>query len=279
MDNYTTTQQKQTMPSLPANSYLPVNRCNLPAKILGSLAFQAHPVELLIDGVFELHNDFFVKLSEISNINDRKIAFVNYMQTFFSLSNEKCPEAEQYDRIKADYLCMLRGWMFDSNNREGAIIKGWIESRFGLLPRWHKQKIDLPEDEAYAIYMHERTTGIYNTNAIEAQLDLLYSFCQHELKQRYPDKQHFKLYRGTDFIDQYDLIERTDNTHVIIQMNSANSLSKSSERAGEFGSTVLEINVPKEKIFYFDQLLDQKLQGEGEHITIGGLYRVKTIIL
>ena len=165
---------------LPSNSYLPINRSNLPAQILGSLTFQDYPVEILIDGVHELHKDFFYQLELISTVDERKTAFVNYMNTFFSLSSyDGKDEIEKYDRIKADYLCMLRGWMFDSNNREGAVIKGWVESRFGLMPRWHKEKIDSANDASYAEYMHERTTGVYNTNAIEAQLDSLYSFCQY----------------------------------------------------------------------------------------------------
>ena len=46
-------------PSLPASARLPLNRCNLPAVILGSLTYQRHPVPLEIDGVRDFHADLF----------------------------------------------------------------------------------------------------------------------------------------------------------------------------------------------------------------------------
>ena len=41
-------------PSLPTWARLPINRCNLPAAILGSLTYQRHPVPLKLDGVEDL---------------------------------------------------------------------------------------------------------------------------------------------------------------------------------------------------------------------------------
>ena len=46
-------------PALPKYAYLPINRCNLPAVILGSLSFQKHPTPLFLDGVHTLHRAFF----------------------------------------------------------------------------------------------------------------------------------------------------------------------------------------------------------------------------
>jgi len=28
------------------------------------------------------------------------------------------------------------GWMFNSNGFEGAVLKGWVESRFGIIPNF-----------------------------------------------------------------------------------------------------------------------------------------------
>jgi len=42
-------------PSLPRSARLPINRCNLPVAILGSLTYLRHPVPLELDGVAELH--------------------------------------------------------------------------------------------------------------------------------------------------------------------------------------------------------------------------------
>ena len=48
--------------SLPREARLPINRCNLPAVMLGSLTFQRYPTALLLDGVAELHHDLFRRL-------------------------------------------------------------------------------------------------------------------------------------------------------------------------------------------------------------------------
>jgi NAD+--dinitrogen-reductase ADP-D-ribosyltransferase len=52
--------------SLPAAARLPLNRCNLPAVILGSLTYQRHPVPLEIDGVRAFHHDLFELLEPIA---------------------------------------------------------------------------------------------------------------------------------------------------------------------------------------------------------------------
>ena len=49
--------------SFPREARLPINRCNLPAVVLGGLTYQSHPSPLLIDGVAELHADLFRRLN------------------------------------------------------------------------------------------------------------------------------------------------------------------------------------------------------------------------
>ena len=34
----------------------------------------------------------------------------------------------------ASYLKLLQGWGLDSNSAAGAVLKGWVESRFGIVP-------------------------------------------------------------------------------------------------------------------------------------------------
>lgn len=260
------------MYALPANCYLPINHCNLPAQILGGLTFQQHPADLYIDGVIELHKELFSALKTKQAAQQRAELFIRYMRDLFGLDT-LLDESSNYKRLKADYLCLLRGWMFDANNREGAVIKGWAESRFGLLPCWHKTAISSPLDNAYAYYMHERTTGIYNTNAIETQLDLLYSYCQYELHRRFTSSMHIELYRGINSISAYQVLDNENPQAPIVLLNNMNSLTDSEERAGEFGTLILAIKTPIQKIFYFSGLLPGILQGENEYITIGGLYR------
>lgn len=275
-----TTRQKTdipTWPVLPAQYLLPINRCNLPAAILGSLSFQRHPVALQLDGIVELHRDLWQRLAPLPQHEERAVQFMDYMTVHFLLDE---PEEAGYQppqrlaRIKMDYRQLLRGWMFDSDSREGAVLKGWVESRFGLLPTWHKGEITSPDADMYQYYMHERTAGIYNTNALEAQLDLLYSYCQYELALRYTDDAHLPLYRGIS----PDAVHHLPN-HGVLLFNNLNACSRSPERADEFGSQVYLVQVPRAKVFYYSGLLPGLLRGEDEYLVIGGLYETQTASL
>jgi len=268
-------QQNSNMTILPKKLYLPINHCNLPAVILGNLTYQQHPVPLYLDSVNSMHKDLFERLKEINESTKRATKFRDYMAVYFQLSeleeatnNNTMPG---YKRIKANYLTVLRGWLFDNDNREGAILKGWVESRFGLLPTWHKEKINSAEDEQYLLYLHEKTTGIYNTNALESQLDLLYSFCQFELTKNKTNETHILLYRGIDNITAKNL-KHNDN---VLMLNNLNSFSSSRERANEFADVTVEVQVPQAKVFYYSGLLPGLFHGEDEYIVIGGMVRVK----
>jgi len=62
-------------PSLPAYARLPVNRCDLPAVILGSLSFQRYPVALRLDGVAELHGALLRTFAELATPGERALRF------------------------------------------------------------------------------------------------------------------------------------------------------------------------------------------------------------
>ena len=86
--------------------------------------------------------------------------FADYMTVRFQLA---WPEAmglsgHKKGRTKANYIRMIRGWSFDADSREGAVLKGWVESRFGLMPRWHGESLRDPSGEAYTRYMAARAT-------------------------------------------------------------------------------------------------------------------------
>lgn len=263
-------------PALPEQTYLPINRCNLPAAILGGLSFQRHPVALWIDGVAELYRDLWQRLRNLSEHRARANQFMDYMTVHFLLSEPEeagYQPQQRHSRIKMDYRQLLRGWLFDPDNREGAVLKGWVESRFGLLPTWHKGEINNPEATTYQHYLHERTAGIYNTNALEAQLDLLYSYCQYELALNYAADTHLKLFRGIN----PDAVHHFPSNGVLL-FNNLNACSLSRDRADEFGSMIYSTQVPPAKIFYYSGLLPGLLQGEDEYMVIGGLYDVESLL-
>jgi NAD+--dinitrogen-reductase ADP-D-ribosyltransferase len=269
-------------PSLPRDVRLPLNRCNLPADILGSLTFQRHPTPLKLDGVAELHRNLFDHLDALAAPAERARIFMGHMDATFSLEH---PEeagynaAWRYGRAKANYLRILRGWAFDADGREGAVLKGWVESRFGLLPRHHGGPIRDFSGLAYRHYLEQRSGGLYNTNSLEAQFDLLYAWCQYELARQWPGQSHLTLYRGVNRMRGYEELGAASDNPRILLLNSLNSFTCERERACEFGDSILDAQVPLAKVFFFHDLLPGKLCGEAEFGVIGGVYEVNVSAL
>jgi NAD+---dinitrogen-reductase ADP-D-ribosyltransferase len=265
--------------SLPAYSRLPINRCNLPALILGSLTFQQHPVALTLDGVHEIHKQLFDDLTAITDWQLRATIFMDYMRASFLLDNpEQVGQTEQDHgrrRDKADYLKLLRGWHFDPNSQEAAVMKGWVESRFGLLTRNHQGPIADSSSDHYQHYQLAKCRGLYNTNALEAQLDLLYSFTQFEISQRHPDKTHYTLYRGINRLKDHEILSQKSPTQMVMLLNNLNSFTLNKDRADEFGDMIMKVEVPRAKILFFPDLLPGCMKGEEEYLIIGGAYEVE----
>ena len=284
--------------SLPGFARLAINRCNFPPVILGSLTFQQYPEQIQLEGVVPFHNQLFSALEQIADTEQRTENFSAYMRASFLLDrpdkagfvirkisdnqvNDILPVPTQKARIKrrktrekADYLRILRGWMFDADGQEAAVLKSWVESRFGLLARNHKGPLRGFSSERYQIYLADRAQGLYNTNGLEAQLDLLYSYCQYELKRRYPGQTHFILYRGVNNLRQYEYLTE-DKKQPVLLLNNLNSFSDSKEQAESFGDYILTVRVPLSKLLFFPDLLPKVLRGESEYLVLGGAYQVE----
>ncbi|MBF0219265.1 MAG: NAD(+)--dinitrogen-reductase ADP-D-ribosyltransferase [Gammaproteobacteria bacterium] len=264
-----------TVLRLPITARLPINRCNLPPQILGSLTFARHPVAITLDGVAQLHAALWQQLETLDQPPQRALNFHDYMSASFLLDNPEeagfAPDNSGVNRLNADYLRTLRGWLFDSNSKEAAVLKGWVESRFGLLPRHHHGALNDFNSDHYQRYLADRSAGLYNSNALESQLDLLYTYCQYELNRRWPSQSHSTLYRGINRIHEYQPLAK-NGRHYTLLLNNLNSFTASRERADEFGDTVIEVAVPLSKLLYFPDLLPGILQGEEEYLVIGGVY-------
>ncbi len=263
--------------SLPRYARLPINRCNLPADILGSLTFQHYPVPLKLDGVAELHRGLFDLLDTLPDAQERAQAFMMHLNSAFLLTQPEqagLTTDSTLNRANADYLRMVRGWAFDADGREGAVMKGWAESRFGLLQRYHGGPVRDFSDENYRRYLEMRSAGLYGTNALEAQLDLLYTYCQYELARSRPGQTRITLYRGVNRVGDHETLAALDDKRRVVLLNSLSSFTASRERADEFGDQLLSAEVPLAKIFYYTRLLPDMLKGEEEYVVIGGLYEV-----
>jgi len=263
--------------SLPRYARLPINRCSLPAVLLGSLSYQKRPVALALDGVLELHKALFMELDALADPAARARLFQDHMAAAFSLDHPEeagFSDTNAQDRTKASYLRLVRGWAFHSDGLEGAVLKGWVESRFGLLPRHHGGPIRDLSGETYRAYLEQRTRGLYGTNALEAQLDLLYTYCQYELGRQHLGWTHIRLYRGVNRVGDHEVLYEPEKGRRVVLLNSLSSFTTDRERAGEFGDFILEAEVPLAKVCFFHRLLPGRFKGEDEYVVIGGVYEV-----
>lgn len=276
MDEYRQTTAADA--SLPAHARSSLNHCNLPPVILGSLTFQHHPAPLSLDGVAELHDALFQSLDGIEDATRRAENFQDYMRSGFLLDHPEeagLPERPgKKHRGRADYLRILRGWLFDPDSKEAAVLKGWVESRFGLLPRNHQGPVGDINSLPYQAYLAARTQGLYNTNALESQLDLLYTYCQYEIARQFPGQTHLTLYRGINRINEHEVLHQPARHRYILVLNNINSFTGNRERADEFGDYILEAAIPLSKLAYLPGLLPGRLSGEDEYLVIGGVYEV-----
>lgn len=263
---------------LPRAARRPLNRCNLPAVILGSLTFQRHPTPLALDGVAELNRGLFERLAATAAQAERARLFQAYMAAEFCLDHPEeagLVRGRPRSRARADYRRTIRGWGFDSDGREAAVLKGWIESRFGLLPRHHGAPLRSCTGAAYRGYLEARSIGLYGTNALEAQLDLLYAFCQYELARQRPEEQHLQLYRGVNRVGDHEILASVGRRRHVVLLNNVSSFTTSRERAEEFGDYIMRVAVPLPKVFFYTGLLPGMLKGEEEYAVIGGLYEIR----
>lgn len=276
-------KNQQTDLQLPRHARLPTNHCNLPAGILGSLTFQRHPVALKLDGVETLHAELFNHLERIEQAEERALNFQQYMKSAFLLDHLDeagfDPASHGRRRNKADYLRMLRGWLFDPDGKEGAVLKGWVESRFGLRPLNHRGPLRDTATEGYLGYQIDRARGLYNANALESQLDLLFSYCQYEVRRRFNAQSHVVLYRGINRIDEHEILQHRDRHEYVLVLNNLNSFSGNRDRADEFGDYIMEVEIPLSKCLYIPNLLPGSLKGEDEYLVIGGVYQVRLSLI
>jgi NAD+---dinitrogen-reductase ADP-D-ribosyltransferase len=253
-----------------------VNVVGVPMDWLCSHAFNEQPKRLRIPGVREMNPDLFEMLAQSTDLADAGTAFSIYMMAMFGIDAEQREAGGARKRFRSSFLRLIKGWGYDSNGPEGAVLKGWVESRFGIFPTFHKVMITKIASGAWTTYVEEKMSSRFHANSIYVQLDLLYEFCQWAL-DRYaaPGASHLTLYRGINGLDEHQVIERIDKRRMRMRLNNLSSFSSDRDIAGCFGDTILTVEAPIPKIVFFNELLtSHPLKGEGEYLVIGGEYVV-----
>ena len=248
------------------------NLTGVPGGLLASASFSDFPIPLSIRGVREAHADLFDELSHCRNFDKARTAYSRYMEALFALEAKK----NRRSRYHASYLRLLKDWRVDSNGPAGAVMKGWVESRFGLFPTFHKTPIRRFNSPEWIAYVEEKMCSRFNNNNIYMQLDLLYEFSQWVLPRHVSvGRKHLTLYRGTNDLSDQQLIQRLDARTAVVRLNNLLSFTSNRHIADEFGDIIIKAEVPIAKLLCFDELISPSLlRGESEYIAIGGDYRV-----
>jgi NAD+--dinitrogen-reductase ADP-D-ribosyltransferase len=243
---------------------------------LASCAFNAAPAPLHIWGACEMNPGLFGMLAKAEDLAEAGQAFVAYMMAMFGLDPEQ-RAATSRRRYRSSYARLIEGWGFDSNGPEGAVLKGWVESRFGVCPSFHKEILERVSSRAWATYVEEKMSSRFHNNAISAQLDLVFEFCQWAIARfAFPGATHLTLFRGVNAFDEHWIVERRGRREAVVRLNNLVSFSSDRDVAGCFGDKILEARVPLCKIVFFNGLTPSPLlRGEREYLAIGGDFDVR----
>ncbi|MDD5030516.1 MAG: NAD(+)--dinitrogen-reductase ADP-D-ribosyltransferase [Rhodoferax sp.] len=261
------------------------NLVGVPTRLLASTAFNAHPTPLAIAGTCESHRGLFALLERAQHPGEEQDVFVHYLSIAFGLRKPPAQEligmgASEQRRWRSSWRKLLQGWGMDSNSAAGAVLKGWVESRFGLVPSFHKSPLTRFPSPEWVVYLQEKASNRLNNNNIYQQLDLLYEFCQWSLRRigaqtQAKPPQHLRLWRGSNQCEEQVIAGRLQNRHCTVRLNNIVSFSLSADDASCFGDWVFEVQVPLCKVLVFPELLPgQVLQGEQEVLALGGDYDV-----
>lgn len=270
------------------------NLVGVPAAVLAGTTFNAHPLALVIPGTRATHAGLFALLARSADVEECREVFAHYMRLVFGLTPppgerargepgaQPARETAEQRRWRTSYLKLLQGWGLDSNSAAGAVFKGWVESRFGLVPGFHKVPLTAFPSPAWLGYLEEKAGSRYHNNSIWQQLDLLFEFCQWMLR-RWPallpagdDPDHVRLWRGSTRVEEQVVAGSLRARRCVVRLNNLVSFSLSRDDAGCFGDWILEARVPRVKLVYVPGLVrGQVLQGEGEVLALGGDYDVE----
>ncbi len=283
------------------------NLVGVPAWVLGSPAFNRAPRPLHIVGTREAHAGLFKLLAGCDTARDAAEVFMHYLSLAFGLqADAPVTDPSEARRWRASYIRLLQGWGGDSNGPAGAVLKGWVESRFGLVPCHHKGLLGRFPSPAWIAYLEEKATSRFHSNCILQQLDLLYEYCQWTLARFQPfgSTARITLWRGVQRLgahrtwpdDAVPVVHAAVHavTHAatdtaintapqrgagqgahpgsrVLRFNNLLSFALDPRQAECFGDTVLKVAVPLVKLLYYPGLLPGvPLTGESEVLALGG---------
>nr|CAA50443.1 dinitrogenase reductase ADP-ribosyltransferase [Rhodobacter capsulatus] len=250
------------------------NLVGAPSAWMASPGFNDRPVALHIWGVREMNPALFTMLDQAETLAEAGEPFWPIWCDVRHRPRAARRRPGQRKRFRSSFLRLIQGWGFDSNGPEGAVLKGWVESRFGILPSFHKEIIPDTQGPVWQAYVAERMQSRFHDNAILVQLDLLFEFCQWAVA--------VSPIRGkaSDALSRHQCgrpawHSGTAKPPRVIRLNNLVSFSSDREVADCFGDRIITTRVPLAKVLFFPGLLPSPLlRGEREFLVLGGAFRV-----
>lgn len=265
-------EASQDMAAPQPQGWYATNLVGVPSWVLGSELFNRFPQALHIGGTRQAHQGLFQLLGRCSSAQEAAEVFMHYLSIAFGLQPVEDPSGpSEARRWRASYLKLLQGWGGDSNGPAGAVLKGWVESRFGLVPCFHKGLLGRFPSPAWVAYLEEKACSRFHSNGIYQQLDLLYEFCQWTLERFKPfgAGQRLTLWRGVHRLGEHRAW--LEDGAPVLRFNNLLSFALDPHHAECFGDTVLKVQVPLVKLLFYPGLLSKvPLGGESEVLALGG---------
>lgn len=263
------------------------NLVGVSGAVIGSVGFNRHPVPLSIHGARASAQGLFDLLDTATNLAQAADVFRQFMQIRFGLIKDPASRARgERLRWKSSYLKLLEGWGFDANSRQGAVLKGWVESRFGMVPTYHRAPLQRFPSGGWIGYIEEKQASRFHGNCINLQLDLLYEYCQYAARRfalpALPaSSSTIPVWRGINSLQEHRVVSGSLRARrAVVHLNNVVSFSLSRAHAETFGDWLLAAEVPVQKLIFFPGLLGRYLlSGEGEIIALGGEYEVHAAYL
>ncbi|HLO92957.1 MAG TPA: NAD(+)--dinitrogen-reductase ADP-D-ribosyltransferase [Burkholderiaceae bacterium] len=254
------------------------NLVGVPAPLLASTRFNEHPVPLQIAGTRATQRGLFALLALCADAEQAREVFEHTLDIVFGLQREVPSDAAEARRWRTSYVKLLQGWGLDASGPAAAVLKGWVESRFGLVPTFHRAPLARYPSPAWMRYLEEKAHGRWHNNSIWQQLDLLYEFCQWTLARfgALGPGPSLELWRGSCDLPVQCIEGSPRERHCTVRLNNIVSMSLSRESASCFGDWLLRVRVPLCKVVFYPGLLSTRvLDAEGEVLVLGGDYRVQ----
>jgi NAD+--dinitrogen-reductase ADP-D-ribosyltransferase len=230
--------------------------------VLASVSFNQTPQPLHVAGVHAAHMGRCSMRWRIpKSAAEARELFAHYMREMFVLDRPATTATpEDAHRWRVSYLKLLQGWGLDANGAAGAVLKGWAESRFGLLPAFHKAPLGRFPSPAWVAYLQDKGAAPLPQPPDPAAIGPVVRVLPVDAgaTRLAGPEPVVTLWRGSNRIEEQVVSGSLRARRCTVRLNNIVSFSTTREQAGWFGDWLLCARVPLCKLLLVPGLLDTR---------------------